>query len=299
MAHVTVLQREAVDALQIRPDSIIVDCTLGSGGHAREIISLLGTDGTFVGIDADPAAIMHNHSLTAGQPSVHLVNNNFRDIANILDELAIDSVDGILADLGWRMEQFDSSEGLPRGFSFAADEPLTMTFGAPEQYAFTAADIINEWDEEDIANVLFGYGEERAARRLAHAIVEARQTAPIVTARQLAELIVAAHPVPRFKHKTHPATKTFQALRIAVNDEFDTLRTLIMDGFLRLKPGGRLVIITFHSLEDRIVKHTFRELVHDQAGVLVNKKPLTPSDEELINNSRARSAKLRTLERSN
>ncbi len=297
MKHITVLKDESIQQLNLHPGSVVVDCTLGSGGHARAMLTCIGETGTLIGIDADGAAIEKNRVLQSEYPStIHLVHRNFRELAAVLAERNIAAVDAILADLGWRTEQFAGTEGEPRGFSFNADEPLTMTFGDSTLYSFTAADIVNDWDEEDIANVIFGYGEERGARRIAKAIVAARAEARIETARALAGVIAAALP-PRGWSRIHPATKTFQALRIAVNDEFDALKDLLHAGFAHLKVGGRFAIITFHSLEDRIVKHTFRDLIHDQRAMFVHKKPITPTPAELHANPRARSAKLRTIEK--
>ena len=297
MKHITVLKDEGVQQLNLQAGSVVVDCTLGSGGHSRAILDKIGAKGTLIALDVDEAAIKVGESLKAEYKStIHLVNKNFRTLSAVLEALNLESVDAILADLGWRTEQFASSEGEPRGFSFAADEPLKMTFGNSGQYSFTAADIVNDWAEEDIANVIYGYGEDRAARRIARAIIEARQLDPITTAKGLAAIVESAVHV-RGYSKIHPATKTFQALRIAVNDEFDALSELLFASVDSLKPNGRLVVISFHSLEDRIVKHTFRDFVHDHKCVLVHKKPITPLPEELLSNPRSRSAKLRTIQK--
>lgn len=298
MSHITVLETEAVSSLALKPSAVVVDCTLGSGGHARQILSMLDADSIFVGIDKDPTAIQSfRKSLPTCQATVILVEANFTALPAVLKQHGLSHVDAILADLGWRMEQFDGSSGLPRGFSFQSDEPLYMTYGAPSDYPFTAYDIVNDWREEDIANVIYAYGEDRQARRIARFIVEARHSDPIVTARELADVIERAIPK-RFQSKRiHPATKTFQALRIAVNDEFDVLKSLIGVATDALAPSGRFSVITFHSTEDRIVKHTFRTLAHDQKVVLVNKKPIEASQEERDLNPRARSAKLRTIEK--
>lgn len=298
MRHITVLQKEAVDSLRLLPGSVVVDCTLGSGGHAREILSRLDASGVYVGLDVDDTALAQNETLKdAYTASVHLVHANFRDIHTTLSRLGIQEPDAILADLGWRAEQFEGETTQKKGFSFKNDEPLYMTFGDPEDYPFTAYDIINDWKEEDIANVLYAYAEETFSRRIARAICEARRGKPIETSGELAQIVTRALPHWVKKRKIHPATKTFQALRIAVNDEFDALRQMLEDGFALLRSGGRLSVITFHSLEDRIVKETFKLYAHDQSGVLVTKKPLAPSIEERKSNPRARSAKLRTIEK--
>lgn len=298
MKHVTVLQQETVLALNLKKDSVVVDCTLGSGGHAEKILATLGAQGRFIGIDVDQTALQANAGLSKRfKTPITLVEDNFRNIEKILDGLHLEKVDAIIADLGWRMEQFNGESGLPRGFSFQKDEPLAMTFGDPEAYPFTAYDIVNEWREEDIANVIYAYGEERFSRRIAKKIEASRKERPIATTFQLAEIVVAALPHVHGYRRVHPATKTFQALRIAVNDEFDALRELLDGGFACLAPHGRMAIISFHSLEDRIVKETFRTFTRDQRAVLVHKKPITASNEEQEANPRSRSAKLRTIEK--
>ncbi len=293
--HITVLQTEAVEALALTKSSTVVDATLGSGGHAREIVARLGTKGTLIGIDADDTAIgALTEVFKKTTCTTHLVNDNFEHIDSILDLLHIEKVDAILADLGWRMEQFS---GNGKGFSFQIDEPLLMTYGNPEKYPFTARDILNEWSEESIANVLKGYGEERFARRIARHIVTAREVKEILTTSELVAIIEGAVPSFYGKGRIHPATRTFQALRIAVNDEFGVLERFITKSIGRLTDGGRIAIITFHSLEDRVVKHHFKNFAHDHHGVVVTKKPITPSPEELRTNPRARSAKLRVFEK--
>jgi len=294
MKHITVLRAEAVSALEVRADSVVVDATLGAGGHASEILTLLGKQGTYIGLDADPTAIAETQLHLTGSAVIHLIHRNFSQLHLVLEELGIEKVDAVLADLGWRSEQF-AQEG--RGFSFNDTQGLLMTYGAPADHLFTAHDIVNGWAEEDIANVIYGYGEERYARRIARGIVESRAINTITTAVQLAEVVSAAVPAVYRRGRTHPATKTFQALRIAVNDEFKVLEALIAQAWSALAPGGRLAIISFHSLEDRIVKHSFRSLLHDQQGILVTKKPIVPTREEVISNPRARSAKLRVIEK--
>lgn len=294
MKHITVLQNEAVTALALREDCVVCDATLGAAGHAQAIVESLGQAGTFIGIDADQTAIDHATSFLKTKATVHLVKANFRDLRVVLKERGIDKVDAILADLGWHTDQFTDGK---RGFSFNDPDPLMMTYGNPEDYPFVASDIVNGWDEEDIANVLYGYGEERYSRRIAKLICERRTVAPIMTAVELADIVETAVPAVYRHGKIHAATKTFQALRIAVNDEFATLEFFIKEAWSLLKPNGRIAIITFHSLEDRIVKHLFRSFVQDDTGVLVVKKPITPSPEERTNNPRSRSAKLRIIQK--
>ncbi|MCA9358037.1 16S rRNA (cytosine(1402)-N(4))-methyltransferase RsmH [Candidatus Kaiserbacteria bacterium] len=291
MQHKTVLLHEAVDAIILSPSDTVVDATFGSGGHAREITNRLTEAGVYVGIDADETAL-DKTKLENISPQTHLVHSNFSEIGNILSSLQIEGVDGILADLGWRMEQFADGS---KGFSFMHDGPLHMTFGKAEDYSFTAEDIINDWEEHVIADILFGYAEERFARRIAKAIVEQRKYSRITSTKQLVEIVEGALPKAARRGKIHPATKSFQALRIAVNDELGVLERFIKDAFTALKPGGRLAIITFHSIEDRVVKHSFRELKDAGLASLTPKKPIVPSEEELKENPRARSAKLRVI----
>ena len=289
--HETVLLNEAVDALAIRPDSTIVDTTFGAGGHAALIVQQLGASGHYIGIDTDESAL--RHKLNESQ-NVTLVHGNFRELTDLIGSLNEQTTpDAILADLGWRMEQFS---GNGRGFSFRHDEPLIMTLGDPADYPFTARDIVNEWEEHILADIIFGYGEERFARRIAKKIVETRGESPIETSKQLSDLIVSAYPAVARHGRTHVATKTFQALRIAVNDELQAIEDLIEQSIQLLAPKGRLAIITFHSIEDRVVKHAFRAAAEAGRGTVVTKKPITPSSEELEINPRARSAKLRIFE---
>lgn len=291
MKHTTVLLHEAVEALALSPNSTVVDATFGSGGHGRAIVAQLNETGTYIGIDADETAI-DRRKLDGFSPQIHLIHDNFSNITNILRSLHIESVDGILADLGWRMEQFADGS---KGFSFMHDGPLHMTFGKPEDYPFTAEDIVNEWDEPVIADILYGYAEERFARGIAKAIVEERRYSRIASTKQLVEIVEGALPKAARHGKINPATKTFQALRIAVNDELTVLERFIKDAFNALRSGGRLAIITFHSIEDRVVKHSFRELKDADVAILTPKKPIVPSREEVNENPRARSAKLRII----
>lgn len=294
MKHITVLKDEAVEGLALLPTDTVVDATFGGGGHGRAILEHLHKDGCYIGIDADATAL-EDQTFPEAMATIHLVNDNFKHITDIVRSLHIKHTDAILADLGWRMEQF--SDG-GKGFSFKDDEPLLMTYGDPAQYEFTAYDIVNEWEEASIADVIYGYGDERYARKIASAIVTARKTTPIATSAELVACIEGAVPK-RHYQKVHPATKTFQALRIAVNDELGVLETFLKDSFELLEEGGRLAIITFHSLEDRVVKQTFRAWSDAGIATLMTKRPIQASEEELQKNPRARSAKLRIITKHN
>lgn len=294
MKHITVLLEEAVEALAITKTATVVDATLGAGGHARRILAELGSKGTFIGFDADSTALTELQDLRTAKSTVHLVHSNFANIQTELHKLHIESVDAILADLGWRTDQFTDGG---KGFSFSSDDSLLMTYGDPSAYLFTASDIVNGWNEEDIANVFYGYGEERYSRQIAKAIVEYRKKKKIVSAAELAEIIFTSVPVSYRHGRIHPATKSFQGLRIAVNDEFKVLENFIASAWQVLASGGRLAIISFHSLEDRIVKHTFRNYVQTKSGVLITKRPIVAGSDELTKNPRARSAKLRIIEK--
>lgn len=292
--HASVLLKEAVDNLDLRSGKLMVDGTFGSGGHTREVCERFGKDVKVLAIDLDKGSIERGTSRLSGiECDVTLREGNFRDVGEILREAGLEAPDAILLDLGWSMDQFEESG---RGFSFRRDEPLSMTLKAEKTDAeFDAADIVNTWKEEDIANVLYGYGEERFARRIAREIVEQRDEKPIKTTKDLVDIVMGAVPASYRFGRIHPATKTFQALRIAVNDELRSLSEVLTKGFEILKPGGRMAIITFHSLEDRIVKNFFKEKVVEEKGELISKKPIAPSDEELQENPRARSAKLRVI----
>lgn len=295
MNHITVLKDEAVKMLSLKKDSVVIDATYGAGGHGREICSQLGGDGIYVGIDADKTAFFGSFlSELENGPKYHLVNDNFINIKNIVSSLHIKEANGILADLGWRSDQFTDGG---KGFSFSSDDPLYMTYGEADEYLFVADDIVNSWTEEDIANVIYGYGDERYSRRIAKAIVTARRVEKIKTAKALALVISEAVPASYRNGKTNPATKTFQALRIAVNDELKAVETFISEAVQVLAPEGILAVITFHSLEDRVVKLAFRELSRTDEYTLLTKKPIAPSREEILSNGRARSAKLRVIQK--
>lgn len=291
MKHVPVLLDETVSVLGLGPDSVVFDCTFGGGGHARRILSQLGSKGVYVGIDADPVAI--NGVGLQGEAKIHLVNANFSEIKQVALDLSLRPT-AILADLGWRSDQFEAGD---RGFSFQKDEPLLMTFGDPTKSLFTARDVVNDWKEESLADIIYGYGEERFSRRIAKAIIWAREKSPIETSKQLADIVAGAYPAIARRGRIHPATKTFQAIRITVNDELGALKKLLSDGFEILEPSGRLAIISFHSLEDRLVKRFFDEKSRDQLALKLIKKPIVAGDEEREVNPRSRSAKLRVIEK--
>lgn len=292
--HTSVLLTEAVDALAITPSSVCVDATLGSHGHAERIIRTLGKAGTYIGIDADPEAVRDATEVLRGECRIVLRVGNFKDVDSILEREGIQRVEGILADLGWRIEQF---QGNGKGFSFQVDEPLIMTMGEPYLYPFTAYDIVNTWDEENIVSILQGYGEERYAKRIVQGIARARAHSPIGTTGALRDIILASVPGSYRHGKLNPATRTFQALRIAVNDELGVLTTFLEKSIELLAPTGRLVVISFHSLEDRIVKNTFRTWKEEARGLIITKKPIVPGEDELRKNPRSRSAKLRIFQK--
>jgi len=295
MRHVTVLKNEAVEALALTPQSVVIDGTLGSAGHAEAICALLGKKGHYIGIDTDVTAVEAAAPLLAkSAPKVSLIVGNFKDIVAHAQSVGVkeESASAVLADLGWRMEQFTDGG---KGFSFQGDEPLLMTFGDPSQYPFTAHDVVNEWTEDQIATVIHGYGEERYARRIAHAIVTTRSTAPIMTTAGLVDIIRGAVPAAYRRGRLNPATKTFQALRMVVNDELTVLEEFLESAVHILAPDGRLAVITFHSTEDRVVKHAFKAMAEAGRVRILTKRPLTPSREEVKENPRARSAKLRVI----
>ena len=289
--HSSVLLHEVVDQLAITPEAVVVDATLGGAGHAAQIVAKLGRKGVFVGFDADDAAIERARTRLCGaEAMVHLVHRNFRSLGSALDELGIDSADVFLFDLGW--SSFQLAAG--RGFSFESDEPLLMTYaGEPADADITAGEIVNHWAEDSIADILYGWGGERYSRRIAEAIVAARERVTIETARQLAQIILEAVPNGYAHGRTHPATKSFQALRIAANDELGALKDALVSLKAHAAKGARVAIISFHSLEDRLVKQTFKQWAKEEAGEIVTKKPISPSAEEVRANPRARSAKLR------
>ena len=285
--HVPVLLKEAIDFLAVKRGGTYIDATVGLGGHSSEIAKRLGAPGHLIGLDKDPAAlaIAQQKLVFEDSPEITLMHSSFAEVGKHFPTAI---ADGILADIGVSSLQFDDAA---RGFSFQADGPLDMRMNT--QSGQTAEQVVNQTDEVTLANLIYEFGEERRSRRIARAIVRSR---PISSTAQLAAVISAA--ARSMKHeRIHPATLTFQALRIFVNRELDDLKDLLQAAPQILKPGGRLVVISFHSLEDRIVKDSLREGVKQGHYKLLTKKPVTPGDEEIDRNPRARSAKLRAAER--
>ena len=305
--HKSVLLHETIDSLQVKPDGIYVDGTLGGGGHAYELCGRLGPEGRLVGIDQDEDAIAAAAKrLAPYQDQVAIVRSNYEQMDEVLDELGIGKVDGIYLDLGVSSFQFDTAE---RGFSYREDAPLDMRMDRRQE--LTAADVVESYEEEELVRIIRDYGEEKFARQIARRIVKRRQEAPIATTGELAEIIKEAIPLKMRAVGGHPARRTFQALRIEVNRELEVLEKSIDRMIGRLKPGGRISIITFHSLEDRIVKNRFRENENPcicppdfpvcmcgrkSKGKIVTRRPVVPTAEEIEENKRCRSAKLRTFE---
>ena len=294
--HTTVLLHEAIEQLGITSGDIVVDATLGGAGHATAIAESLGKGGALIGMDLDQEAIERAKIALEKftKPTIHLVNANFRNLSSELAKLNIKQIDKALFDLGWSGYQLEAG----RGFSFLKDEPLSMTYsGSAGEGALTAATIVNEWAEESIADVIFGWGEERYSRKIAKRIVEARTKAPIRTSLQLAGIISAAVP-PAYRYgRIHPATRPFQALRIAVNDELGALKTGLSDAWHMLAPQGRMAVITFHSIEDREVKRMFVDWGKSGSGKIITRSPKRATAEEISENPRSRSAKLRVIEK--
>ena len=291
-AHIPVMPAEVLEQLRPERGGLFVDCTVGLGGHARTILEHGAT--RLLGLDRDPDALARaRETLAPWSDRIELVHADYREIDAVLDARHQAAVDGALADLGVSSMQFDEPG---RGFSFQRDEPLDMRMDRSS--GDTAADLVARCSERDLADVIFQYGDERFSRRIARAIVEARAESPIETTGRLASIVRRA--IPRRGHaRIDPATRTFQALRIWVNRELDGLDRFIESAARRLRAGARLVVITFHSLEDRIVKHTLRALQHADGALVevLTKKPLVPDDAEIERNPRARSAKLRAAER--
>ena len=308
-SHNPVLLGECIEGLAIRPDGIYVDGTLGRAGHSREIARRL-TTGRLVCIDRDEAALAAaEERLASWREQVTLVHGNFGDLEQLLDGLGLSQVDGMLFDLGVSSPQLDDAQ---RGFSYMADAPLDMRMDRSE--GLTAYTVVNEWPQEELRRILYQYGEERCAGAIAGAIVRARERAPVETTLQLVEIIKSAMPPQALREKQHPAKRSFQAIRIAVNDELTAVERMLQGAVPRLSPGGRLCVISFHSLEDRIVKNALAAFAKGCTCPpdfpvcvcgkkpqirLVNRKPIVAGPDELADNPRARSAKLRIGEKLN
>ena len=303
--HISVLLNESIEGLDIKPDGIYVDGTAGGAGHSSEIAKRL-TSGKLIALDKDPDAIKTATERLAKYPCATVIRSDFADIPAVLDRLGIDKVDGVLLDLGVSSHQLDDAE---RGFSYHNEAPLDMRMS---QEGMTAYDLVNTASGAELAKILYDYGEEKFTPRIVNAIVDAREIKPIETTTELAEIVRNAVPAAARRDGGHPARKTFQAIRIAVNGELDRLSEALDRAFERLAPGGRFAIITFHSLEDRMVKQAFNEYTKGctcppefpvcvcgkkPRGKLVNKKPIEPSAEEQEYNHRSRSAKLRIIEK--
>lgn len=287
--HIPVLLESSITGLAVAPRDVVIDGTFGGGGHSTALLSQYGDSIRLVCVDLDEHAKDRFEEKLGTHSNVTFVQSNFKDAGMILASASHDHADRVLLDLGTSTFQLLADD---RGFSFNSDTPLAMTFArAGSHTGFTASDIVNTWQEESIADIIFGYGEDTSARRIARAIVAAREITPILTSKQLADVITAA--IPR-RGKTHPATKTFQALRITVNDELSVLKEALANWWSVLSPGGRIAVITFHSLEDRIVK---RWMIDQEHKRVITKKPIIPTLQELQANPKSRSAKLRIIEK--
>jgi len=300
MLHKSVLLKETIDGLEFKEGDVYLDATLGAGGHMEEVWRRMSNKVTLVGIDADEVSVeiaSERLELCGAKPKLMVLN--FRNIDKAPALLQIKNPTKILFDLGWRKDQFETPEGeVGRGFSFQKDEPLLMTFkkNVGEEDT-TAYDVVNHWSEENLADVIYGFGEEKFSRRIAKAIVAKRNVAPIKTSLELSEIIKSAVPIFYRFGRIHPATKTFQAIRIAVNDELQALNEGLEKSFQILEKQGRLAVISFHSLEDRIVKNFFRKKAEEEKAEIITKKPIIPSEDEEAENPRSRSAKLRIIKK--
>ena len=305
--HYSVLLEECIDALSIRPDGVYVDGTLGMGGHSEQIARRL-TSGRLIAIDRDKAALERaGERLAPWADKITFVHGNFRDLPRLLAESGVEKADGMLFDLGVSSPQLDEAE---RGFSYMTDAPLDMRMDTSE--SLTAWFVVNKWPEEKLKKILYEYGEERYAPQIAAAIVRRRAQTPVDTTAELVDIIRGAMPAAALREKQHPAKRSFQAIRIAVNDELNAISELMDNAAESLAPGGRLAVISFHSLEDRIVKNSIAAREHGctcprdfpvcvcgfrQTLKSITRKPILPSERELSENPRSRSAKLRVAER--
>ena len=308
--HITVLLNEAVDGLNIKPNGTYVDCTLGGGGHSGLILSKLSENGKLYSFDQDITAINFNKDKFKKENElgkINFIKSNFRNISEELNKRNISGVDGILYDLGVSSPQFDNAD---RGFSYNYDAPLDMRMD--QSQSLTARDVVNDWSYEQLVRIFFRYGEEKFAKSIARRIEKVRQQTPIETTGQLVDLIKEAIPAKARRKGGHPAKKTFQAIRIAVNDELGALEESLEQALDLLNPGGRISVITFQSLEDRLVKVMFKQktslpelppglpVIPDNQKVeykLITRKPIVPSEDEITHNNRAHSAKLRIIEK--
>jgi 16S rRNA (cytosine1402-N4)-methyltransferase len=293
MKHIPVLLKETIEGMNISDGDVILDGTLGAGGHSEAICEQGKKDITLIGIDADGAAIERSKKRLEKYTDVkfHFIKNNSVNLDTVLEDLGISKVDKYIFDLGLSSYQLDEDE---RGFTFHGNQPLTMTFNDdPGEGEVTAYDVVNHFEEESLSDIIFGFGGERYARKIAKAIVKERMVNPIKTTEELVTVIKRVTPM---GGKIHPATKTFQAIRIAVNREIENLPIILEKSYQRLSTNGRISVITFHSLEDRIVKTFFRDKEDEGKGKRITKKPIPPTDEEVKNNPRSRSAKLRIFE---
>ena len=303
--HIPVLLNECIEGLNIKPNGIYVDGTLGGAGHSKEILKRLSKNGQLIGIDRDTTALMAARENLKEFQNVIYVHDNHDNIKNVLDDLGIEKVDGILLDLGVSSYQLDEGE---RGFSYIKDSKLDMRMDKTQD--FSAYDVVNFYSEERLANVIYEYGEERFSRQIAKKICESRKNKEIETTNELVEIIKQV--IPYTKNGGHPAKKTFQAIRIEVNNELKPLYDTIINSIKMLNEGGRLCVITFHSLEDRLVKNAFNDCIgkctcppgipycvcgSKKLGNIITKKPILPSEKELMSNSRSASAKLRIFEK--
>ena len=298
LVHETVLLKETVDGLNLKKGDTVFDGTLGGGGHSAYVAEKFGTAVKIIAVDRDSEALQRaEERLKSLKANYSLVLSDYRNIDKALDAVKVEKVQGIILDLGLSSNQLDESG---RGFSFKNNEPLYMTFAAPDdKLLLTAKIILNQWAEETLADIIYGYGDERYARRIAKKIIEYRKVKPVEMTWELVDIIGGAVPAVYKRGKIHFATKTFQAIRMAVNDELGALKDGLEKGIKKLSTGGRMSVISFHSGEDRIVKNFFRDLAKEKKVILINKKPIIASEQEIRKNPRARSAKLRIIEKNN
>ncbi len=305
--HISVLLQESVDALNIKPDGIYVDGTMGGGGHSEAVVSKLSDKGILIGIDRDTEALDASRKRLADFDNVHYAHNNYKNVKDVLTDEGIDAIDGAVLDLGVSSYQLDCAE---RGFSYMEDAPLDMRMN--RENPKTAYEVINTYSERELSDIFFKYGEEKFSRKIASIIVDRRKDKPIETTLELVDIIKAAIPERMRQKGSHPAKRVFQAVRIEVNGELEDLRYALDNFFDVLKPGGRLSVITFHSLEDRIVKTAFNDYAtgctcpkdfpicvcgNKPRGKVITRKPVLPSEEECEYNKRSKSAKLRVVEK--